>query len=402
MLSHLSFTLNEKQACNRLNVVIDMGRRKWAVNVLDTATGRHHGHMFTGPQCAQSTYDLIRKLKHSGREVDVIYEAGRNGFTPARELAALGAEVTVLPVNKLEVVKAGKRAKTDRLDARALSERDARAADFPRAWVPPVADEVRRRMTRERDRLMEDIKRNNNRILSILERWPIGYAGGHRAASAWRLEIKGWRSSGSIPASLPEGEYHCIVAMVREIETLEKNLTAWEKRIDAELSRQRQQAKESGMPCNPDLLMQYKGIGRQMALGLCWYVGDFSRIGSGRKLSNLLGLAPTPWDSGKKNQCQGISKAGPSEIRRLMIQVAWVWSRHQPDSVITRKWQPKLLQKGAVRKKAIVAMARQLSVAFLRLINENIELEGAVKNMPLAPPPASPKPPLAEMALTGD
>lgn len=402
MLTHLSLTVNGNQSSNRLNVGIDMGRRKWAVNVLDTATGRHHGHMFTGPDCARNTYELIRNLKLNGREVDVIYEAGRNGFTPARELAALGADVTVLPVNKLEVVKAGKKAKTDGLDAYTMSERDARAAGFPRVWVPPVEHEVRRRMTRERDRLLEDIKRNNNRILSILERWPVGYSGGHRAASAWRVEIKIWRRSEAIPGRLPEGECRCIEAMVREIGTLEKNLAAWEKRIDAELARERQQAKELGIPCAPDILMQYKGIGRLFAVGLCWYVGDFSRIRNGRKMASLLGLVPMPWDSGTKTRCQGISKAGPSDIRRLMIQIAWLWSRHQPDSPITRKWQAKLLQKGAVRRKAIVAMARQLSVAFLRLINENIELEGAIKNLPLALSPARPHPPMAGMVHTGD
>jgi len=395
MMSHLSFTLNGSQPNSRVNVGIDMGRRKWAANVLDTASGRHHGHSFIGQEHTENTYNLIEKLVSTGREVDVIYEAGRNGFTPAREMMARGANVTVLPVNKLEVVKAGKKAKTDGLDAYNLSERDARAPGFPRVWVPPVEDEVRRRMTRERERLRKDIKRNNNRILAILERWPVGYSRGHRTASEWRREMKGWQKAGVVPQRLPDGERASIAAMVREIEVLEKNLAAWEKRIDAELASQRRQAEEQGMHCPADILMQYKGVGRQLAIGLCWYVGDFSRIGNGRKMASLLGLAPMPWDSGAKNRCQGISKAGPPDVRRLMVEIAWVWVRYQPDSLITRKWLPKLQQKGAIRRKAIVAVARQLSVAFLRLINENIELEGAVKNLPFALPAASPRPPMA-------
>ena len=90
MLTHLSFTLNEKQPRGRLNVGIDMGKKRWVANVLDTASGRHHSHSFIGMDCAAEARNLVKGLLRTGREVDVIYEAGRNGFTPARELAALG------------------------------------------------------------------------------------------------------------------------------------------------------------------------------------------------------------------------------------------------------------------------------------------------------------------------
>ena len=395
MLTHLSFTVNEKQPRGRLNVGIDMGRKRWVADVLDTATGRHRSHSFIGLDCAADARSLVRGLLKTGREVDVIYEAGRNGFTPARELAALGAAVTVLPVNKLEVVKAGKAAKTDRLDARTLSERDARTAGFPRVWVPPVDDEVRRRMIRERERLKEDIKRNNNRILAILERWPLGYTGGHRPAARWRTDLRNWRSSGTVPNNLPESECRCIAAMVRELEVLEKDQAAWERWMDKELERQRQQAEASGMHCAVDILRQYRGIGRELAMDLCWGVGDFFRFSNGKKLSAYLGLVPMPWDSGRMHKCQGISKAGPADLRRLMVEMAWLWVRYQPDSAIAWKWQAKLADKGRSRRKAIVAVARQLAVALLRLVNENIEPQGAVKNLPLAPPPARPGSPMA-------
>ena len=153
MMSHLSFTVNGSQPNGRLNVGIDMGKTRWAVNVLDTATGQHHAHSFTGTECRQKTLALVQRLVASGREVDVIYEAGRNGFTPARELNQVGANPVVLPVNKLEVVRMGKKGKTDGLDACTLSERDARAAHFPRVWVPSIGEECRRRMIRERERL---------------------------------------------------------------------------------------------------------------------------------------------------------------------------------------------------------------------------------------------------------
>lgn len=395
MGTHLTFTLAKCQPQGRLNVGIDMGRGRWVADVLDTASGRHHTYRFTGSECAAQALRLVGELAAGGREVDVVYEAGRNGFTPARQLTELGARVTVLPVNKLQVVRAGKVAKTDRLDARALAERDTRAAGFPRAWVPSVEQEARRRLVRERERLQEDIGRNNNRILAILERWPVPYSGRHRAATTWRRELAGWRRTGTVPAQLPETEWRCIAAMVRELEVMEKNLAAWEKRMDQELSQEREVATSTGHACALDRLMEYRGIGPGIARALCWVVGDFARFGNGRKFASYLGLTPMPWESGKLRRCQGISKAGPTDLRRLMIELAWLWVRHQPDSAITRKWAPRLREKGAVRRKAIVAVARQLAVALLRLLNDGIELEGAVKNWTVAPLPACPAGPLA-------
>jgi len=326
--------------------------------------------------------------------VDVIYEAGRNGFTPARELNQVGANPVVLPVNKLEVVRMGKKGKTDGLDACTLSERDARAAHFPRVWVPSIGEECRRRMIRERERLQTATKRTNNQILSVLERWPQGYSGGHRAAARWRQDVQEWRRTGAVPKQLPELEAECIEAMVRELDVQEANLVAWEERMNGELEAQRREAEERGLRCAIDLLIQFRGIGRQIAMSLCWIVGDFGRFSNGKKFSAYFGLTPLPWSSGAMNKCQGISKAGPGDLRRLMVELAWLWVRYQPESTITRKWQAKLREKGRARKKAIVAVARQLSVALLRLVNEGIEPEGAVKNCLLAPLPPRPGSPM--------
>jgi transposase len=47
-------------------------------------------------------------------------------------------------------------------------------------------------------------------------------------------------------------------------------------------------------------------------------------------------LAPTPWRSGSINREQGISKAGNRRLRHILIELAWPWVRHQPDSALTR------------------------------------------------------------------
>ena len=78
------------------------------------------------------------------------------------------------------------------------------------------------------------------------------------------------------------------------------------------------------------------------------------------------------------NREQGISKQGNSNLRRLSIQLAWLWYHWQPDSKITKKWSAQLQKKGRQRKTAIVAMARQLVVALYRDIVKGEPMEGAI------------------------
>ena len=47
------------------------------------------------------------------------------------------------------------------------------------------------------------------------------------------------------------------------------------------------------------------------------------------------GLAPTPWQSGAVAREQGVSKAGNARLRTMMIQLSWLWLRHQPKSALT-------------------------------------------------------------------
>ena len=76
---------------------------------------------------------------------------------------------------------------------------------------------------------------------------------------------------------------------------------------------------------------------------------------------------------------QGIAKAGNSRARKTMIQLAWLWRRHQPDSALSKWFRERVGdQKGRVRRIAIVAMARKLAVALWRYLETGLVPEGAV------------------------
>ncbi len=117
-------------------------------------------------------------------------------------------------------------------------------------------------------------------------------------------------------------------------------------------------------------------IGRSFA----WEVGNFKRFRNGKCFSSYIGLTPTPNSSGKQQREQGISKKGNTELRRLAIQLAWLWKRWQPNSRLSLKWKEQLQKKGRQRRTAIVAMGRQLMIALYRDVVHAEKIEGAIIN----------------------
>ena len=47
------------------------------------------------------------------------------------------------------------------------------------------------------------------------------------------------------------------------------------------------------------------------------------------------GTVPAPYQSGETDYDQGITRAGNAHVRRVIVQLAWGWIRHQPDSALT-------------------------------------------------------------------
>jgi transposase len=76
---------------------------------------------------------------------------------------------------------------------------------------------------------------------------------------------------------------------------------------------------------------------------------------------------------------RGISKAGNRRARELAVELAWLWTVHQPDSVLTRWFRERVRDiKGRIRRITIVALARKLMVALWRYLTTGVVPAGAV------------------------
>jgi transposase len=60
------------------------------------------------------------------------------------------------------------------------------------------------------------------------------------------------------------------------------------------------------------------------------------------QVASYVGLTPSPFQSGPKCRDQGISKAGNPKARSTMIELAWLWLRHQPDSPLSIWFQARV------------------------------------------------------------
>ena len=116
-------------------------------------------------------------------------------------------------------------------------------------------------------------------------------------------------------------------------------------------------------------LAKLGGIGETSATVLVAEVYHRSFL-TRRHLASFIGLAPSPYASGK---------AGTKLARQTLVELAWFWLRYQPQSGLSRWWHERFAGKGIRgRKVGIVALARKLAIALWRFVEHGVVPEGAL------------------------
>jgi transposase len=124
-------------------------------------------------------------------------------------------------------------------------------------------------------------------------------------------------------------------------------------------------------------LARLRGVGPAIATVLADEV-FFRDFRNRREVAGYLGLAASPWCSGRVRRDQGIGKSGNPRARRIAIELAWLWLRHQPGSGLAAWFRERVgAARGRMRRIMLVAMARKLVVALWRYLAEGLVPEGA-------------------------
>jgi transposase len=318
-----------------------------------------------------------RALARTGKSFPIvtIQEAGLDGFWLHRALEQEGLESHVVDPASIATSRRRRRAKTDRIDGEALLRALlAHKRGEPRVCAmvkaPTPEEEDRRRLCRERKVLIAERVEHVNRIKGLLFAQGISDYEPLRRDRRQRLDELTTGDGRPLPT-------HLRTQISRELDRLElllNQIKLTEAERDALLAVQQ----TASPPPAGRMLLDFKGIGAEFAAVL-WLEGLFRQFDNRRQLAAYAGLAPTPWQSGLIDREQGVSKAGNARLRTTLLQLAWLWLRHQPQSALSRWFHERVKRDGGrMKKTTIVALARKLLVALWKYVAAGVVVEGAV------------------------
>lgn len=239
------------------------------------------------------------------------------------------------------------RAKTDRLDARALARLLA-TGQLETVWVPDEATQAMRRRLRRRTQLVVTKSRAKNEVHAALMRRLVpkpcfsdlfGVAG-----RRWLSELE-----------LPEAERESVDSALRQIAFCEAEIAAIETVV----------ATEALASAEIRRLMSVPGVGVITAAAFMAAVGDIRRFASPKKLVGYLGLDPIVRQSGSSEASYGrISKQGSAAGRYALVEASW--SVVKAPGPLRAFYERTKGRRGA--SVAIVATARKLACLFWTLL----------------------------------
>lgn len=362
-------------------VSLELSRSNWLITSLSPGKGQKMSKHSIAAGDVAELLKLFAELKRkaearTGRSYPIItlQEAGLDGFWLHRVLQQEGIESHVVDPASIATPRRQRRAKTDRLDGETLLRALlAYKRGEPRVCAmvaaPSPEEEDRRRLCRERRTLIDERIVHSNRIKGLLFAQGISDYGPLRRDRRARLEALRTGDGRVLPS-------HLKAQISRELDRLElllDQIKAVEAEQDALLAAASKPAGKAAAPEPVRMLLALKGMGANFAAVL-WSEAFYRQFANRRQLAAYAGLAPTPWRSGGIAREQGVSKAGNPRLRTTMIQLAWLWLRHQGQSALAH-WFQANSKRG--RKSAIVALARKLLVALWKYVSAGVVIEGA-------------------------
>jgi transposase len=235
------------------------------------------------------------------------------------------------------------RAKTDRLDARALALLLWRG-ELEAVWMPDERCRILRRRLARREQLVRSRSRAKNEIHAVLQR---RLQGKPPCSDLFGVKGRAWLAG----LELPPEERESVDAGIRHIEFLDSEIAAVERLI----------AKQALSWPEIRRLMTVPGVNLICAASFIAAVGDPKRFITSRKLVAYLGLDPKVKQSGETPARSGrISKRGSASARWALVEAAW--STVLQPGPLHAFYERTKARRG--HGKAIVATARKLSVLY--------------------------------------
>jgi len=233
--------------------------------------------------------------------------------------------------------------------------------------VPTPEEEDAKRPHREREHLVQERLRIENRIEALL------FTQGIRG----RPSLRSWERD---MAELRTGDGRALPSLMQaELNRLRRRLVLTLELIrEMEAERAEAQAAtiEDTVTRKITALQRIRGIGANFSTVLVREV-LYRSFANRRQLASYVGIAPMPYQSGGMDRDRSISRAGNPRARTTLIQLAWLWLRYQPGSALAAWFHKRVgTLQGRTRRIAIVAMARRLLIALWRYVETGVMPDG--------------------------
>ena len=302
---------------------------------------------------------LIRYLKSKkAARIICAYEASSAGFGLYDELCEAGIECHVLAPTKIKSSSKDRKAKTDAKDAlrilQALRNHVFAGDELPSVWVPDLVTRDDRELVRARLDLGKKMSGIKAQIKSLLQRNRIEKPEG--IGRSWTISYKNWLlalARGDQEGLRPNA---CIAlqSFLRTLKFFEKEEDALDQEIESLAEEERYQRPSRA-------LAKMSGIGILSAMVFLTEIGDLRRFNNRRKIAAYLGLIPSSFESGEKDDRKGhITREGPSRIRKVLNQCTWSRVRCVPK---VKKTYEAIVRRNPKNKKiAVVALMRRLAI----------------------------------------
>jgi len=256
----------------------------------------------------------LRRIQRRWGPIRVCYEASGAGYVVHRSLTERGIPCEVAAPSLIPK-RPGDRRKTDRRDARQLAVL-YRAGALTLVSVPDREDEAVRALVRLHHALRKDVLRARHQVLKHLRRNGEVYRGTHH----WTKSHWGWLHS--LELAHPQEQF-VLQTFLSKLEYLLAQLQEVDARIEEE-------AFDGNLADRAGRLMCLRGIAVTGSMTLVSEVSDFRRFPTAPKLMDYVGLTVSERSSGERIRHGGITKAGSSHCRHVLIQAAWAIVKTMP------------------------------------------------------------------------
>jgi transposase len=271
--------------------------------------------------------------------VRILVETGTESEWVAQTLEAAGHAVVVVDPNFAPMYGDLRRqVKTDRRDVAALAEANRRGW-YRAAHRTSAAQRATRQVLRTRRQLVQMRSGAAAVVRSLLKQ------DGYRLPACAPERIPARLATLELPSALRA----TLAPLSRVLETVSEEIDT----LDAAL-----QTRAASDPI-VQALQTVPGVGLVVALTFRAQIDQIERFRHAGQVSAALGLVPREESSGQRRQRGHITKAGPTELRGLLVQAAWACWRSKTSGTL-HAWAEHLAARRG-RRIAVVALARRLS-----------------------------------------